>query len=111
MVEKIIVNPLEVRCLGNISLPKGLEDYERYQSSLMEGTSLIGGAVMAVKSLVYNADGFMFFFSESVKQLHVSDDGELVDSFTFTDKSLCLSSSEGVSLSFDENNKELIVNL
>ncbi len=111
MVEKIIVNPNEVRCLGNISLPKGISDYERYQSSLMEGSATIGGATFPIKSLVYNEYGFAFYMNQSVKQLTVSDDGGNIDGFSFDDGELVLSDTGGVvsTFEFDDTNKCLVI--
>ena len=45
MVEKIYVRPEEVRGLGNIVIPKSLEDYETYESVLVEGSDEVYGTV------------------------------------------------------------------
>ena len=48
MVEKIIINPEEVRGLGNIMSPHSSSDYEVYMSSISSGTDTVNGQTMTV---------------------------------------------------------------
>ena len=48
MVEKIIVNPEEIRGLGNIVSPHSIEDYELYNSTLEESTDTVYGSTSNV---------------------------------------------------------------
>lgn len=48
MVEKIIINPENVRGYGNIINPHSSEDYELYNSTIEETTDTIGGIVTTV---------------------------------------------------------------
>lgn len=57
MVEKIIVNPNEVRGLGDIVSPKSDTDFIEYASSVTEGTDTVYGATEKVFSL---EDTFIF---------------------------------------------------
>ena len=57
MVEKIIVNPNEVRGLGDIVSPKSDTDFIEYASNVTEGTDTVYGATEKVFSL---EDTFLF---------------------------------------------------
>lgn len=54
-MDKTVVNLQKVRGLGNIVIPKSLSDFENYESSLINDSSVIGGINMPVFELDYVA--------------------------------------------------------
>ena len=53
MVDKISVNPLGVRCLGNIVSPKTVSDFNEYYCNLSSGTDTIDGVSRTVYTSEY----------------------------------------------------------
>ena len=53
MVEKVTVNPKEVRCLGNIVSPKTLQDYNKYYCKITSGQDTINGDARTVYTSEY----------------------------------------------------------
>ena len=64
MVEKIIINPEEVRGLGNIMSPHSSSDYEVYMSSISTGTDTVNGQTMTV----YELEDTILFFDNATSQ-------------------------------------------
>ena len=62
MVEKIIINPEEVRGLGNIMSPHSSSDYEVYMSSITTGTDTVHGQTMTV----YELEDTILFWDKAV---------------------------------------------
>ena len=62
MVEKIIINPEEVRGLGNIMSPHSSSDYEVYMSSITTGTDTVNGQTMTV----YELEDTILFWDKAV---------------------------------------------
>lgn len=70
MVEKIYVRPEDVRGLGNIVIPKSLEDYETYKSVLNTGTDEVYGTVytidyLGVDDIVLSSDKSILSYADS----------------------------------------------
>ena len=65
IMEKIIVNPLEVRGLGNIVSPKSIEDFEVYDAELSFEDS--------VYTMVYDASGVSVGLSVSSGSISVGE--------------------------------------
>lgn len=63
MVEKIIINPEEVRGLGNIMSPHSSSDYEVYMSSITTGTDTVNGQTMTV----YELEDTIIFYDSGVQ--------------------------------------------
>ena len=63
MVEKIIINPEEVRGLGNIMSPHSSSDYEVYMSSITSGTDTVNGQTMTV----YELEDTILFYDTGVQ--------------------------------------------
>ena len=64
MVEKIIINPEEVRGLGNIMSPHSSSDYEVYMSSISSGTDTVNGQTMTV----YELEDTIIFYDKATSQ-------------------------------------------
>ena len=66
MVEKIIINPNEVRGYGNIMSPHSSTDYETYASSITSGTDTVNG----VETTVYTMTDTILFWDKAVTGNH-----------------------------------------
>lgn len=103
MVEKVIIQLENIRADGNILEGKSVEDYTRYESSLVKSTVNINGVPISSYILLYSPNNFAFDFDSNLKQLYVSEDEDTVEVFTFdtTNKRLSLS-SDVVNFGFDD---------
>lgn len=54
MGDKIIVTPEEIRCLGNIIIPKPISDYRCYKTDLSENTDETEGIIAPIYKMEYN---------------------------------------------------------
>ena len=54
MVEKIIINPTEVRAYGNIIGSKGSTDYDTYNSTITQTTETVNGEDTVVMEIEYD---------------------------------------------------------
>ena len=54
MVEKIKINPDNIRAYGNIVSPKVLRDFATYESELSSGTDTVNGETVTVYELEYD---------------------------------------------------------
>ena len=103
MVEKIIVNPEEIRGLGNIvSSNHSLEDYKVYMSTLEEGTAEIEG----VETVVYEMDplGSDISIALTLSASTISIGGTVTVTATVTEDESPVS---GVSVSFKQGDTVL----
>lgn len=108
MVEKITINPSKIRAYGNIIDDKSVEDFERYESSLVETTVTINGVSIPAYLLLYSPNNFVFDFDGNLKRLYVSEDEDTVEAFTFDSSNKRLAfSSDDVAFGFDDDNKRL----
>ena len=74
MVEKIYVRPEDVRGLGNIVIPKSLEDYETYESVLAEGSDEVYGTVYTMSyNHVPDFDGIVLSSDKDILSYADSD--------------------------------------
>ena len=69
MVEKIIINPEEVRGLGNIMSPHSSSDYEVYMSRITSSTDTVNGQTMTV----YELEDTIIFYDSGVQGTKNSD--------------------------------------
>ena len=81
MVEKIYVRPEEVRGLGNIIIPKSLEDYETYKSVLAEGSDEVYGTVYTMDYL--GVDGIVLSSDKSILSYADSDVASISAQLTY----------------------------
>ena len=82
MVERVYLQPGEVRGLGNIVSPKTTNDFSKYNSKLTcDETGNVNGATMPLYSLVY----FIAQFVVTVSRNFVADDDSLTVSVTLTE--------------------------
>ena len=81
MVEKIYVRPEEVRGLGNIVIPKSLEDYETYKSVLAEGSDEVYGTVYTMDYL--GVDGIVLSSDKSILSYADSDVASISAQLTY----------------------------
>ena len=72
-MEKIIVNPLEIRGLGDIISPKSRSDFNKYNSKITESTDVVDGQEMPVYSMVY----FLVNMVLTVTKNHVQAGGNI----------------------------------
>ena len=103
MVEKIIINPEEIRGLGNIvSSNHSLEDYKVYMSTLEEGTAEIEG----VETVVYEMDplGSDISIALTLSASTISIGGTVTVTATVTEDESPVS---GVSVSFKQGDTVL----
>ena len=108
MVEKITINPSKIRAYGNIIDDKSVEDFERYESSLVGTTVTINGVSIPAYLLLYSPNNFVFDFDGNLKHLYVSEDEDTVEAFTFDSSNKRLAfSSDDVAFGFDDDNKRL----
>ena len=93
MVEKVTVNPDDVRGLGNVIIPKSLSDYWVCDSSLVEDSEVIENYVLHCLSVGYRAGSYLVYndskwitpsdssFSVSVTLKKHSDDSVISSAF------------------------------
>lgn len=108
MVEKIVVQPGMIRAYGNVINEKTVEDFERYESSLVGSTVTVNNVPISAYILIYSPNNFSFNFDSNLKHLYISEDEDTVEDFSFDSTTKQLSfTSESVSFGFDDNNKHL----
>ena len=75
MVEKIIINPEEIRGYGNIIIPHVTSDYDVVNASLESGTDTVNGQSMTVYELEYapNLTNTVLSLSVSPSSVYVYD--------------------------------------
>ena len=84
MVEKIPVRPEEVRGLGNIIIPKSLEDYETYESVLAEGSDEVYGTVYTMSyNHVPDFDGIVLSSDKDILSYADSDVASISAQLTY----------------------------
>ena len=89
MVEKIIVNPNEVRGYGNILSPHSSTDYELVDCTISSGTDTVNGASATVYTLTPTAShSYSLAFSSSS---YTASGGSAEVSVTLTDNSVAVS--------------------
>lgn len=89
MVEKIIINPNEVRGYGNILSPHSSSDYELEDCTIEAGTDTVNGATETVYTLTPTAShSYSLAFSSSS---YTASGGSAEVSVTLTDNSVAVS--------------------
>ena len=104
MVEKIIVNPEEVRGYGNICEEHTLEDFIVSNSGLAKEKEDVYGALTEVYKLVYSLYGLIFSFDKGNKQLYLHSDNDAVVGFSFSENSLVFNTVSHISFAFADKN-------
>ena len=113
MVEKITINPEEIRAYGNISEDHYLNSFRIHESSLSKVKDTVNGALTNVYKLLYSLYGIMFDFDKGNKQLYLQMEEADTLSFGFEDKQFYLvnDTEETVEFDLDSENKELYITI
>ena len=93
-MDKVIVQPLNVRCLGDIVSPKVASDFSGYHSVISSSTDTVDGKTVTVYQLVAEQGGIVLTVASS----YVAKNNTVVLSATVTDSSG--DPVEGVTVSF-----------
>ena len=106
MVERIVVNPQEVRGLGNVvNDEKTKQDVDVFNSYVTAESDLIDGIRIGVMRMVYNDPNLLFSFNRLEKFLYVNSDEA---SLGWSSKKLTLDSDD-LTIGFDADDKTLYV--
>ena len=106
MVERIVVNPQEVRGLGNVvNDEKTKQDVDVFNSYVTAESDLIDGIRIGVMRMVYNDPNLLFSFNRLEKFLYVNSDEA---SLGWSSKKLTLD-SDTLTIGFDADDKTLYV--
>ena len=81
-MEKIIVNPLEVRGSGNIIIPKTVSDFDRYNCNITSETDVVD----EISTTVYRIDYYGITFLVTVSSNYVHAGGTVNVSVTVIDE-------------------------
>ena len=106
MVERIVVNPQEVRGLGNVvNDEKTKQDVDVFNSYVTTESDLIDGIRIGIMRMTYNDPNLLFSFNRLEKFLYVNSDEA---SLGWYNKKLTLDSDDLI-IGFDADNKTLYV--
>ena len=106
MVERIVVNPQEVRGLGNVvNDDKTKQDVDVFNSYVTTASDLIDGIRIGIMRMTYNDPNLLFSFNRLEKFLYVNSDEA---SLGWYNKKLTLD-SDTLTVGFDADDKTLYV--
>ena len=105
MVEKIIINPNEVRGYGNILNPHSAEDYEPYLTTVTETTDTVEGRTMTVYEMEYegNLTPTTLTLTVNSSSVYIGD----TVTFTATLKDTSNNAVSGATVTFKEGSTSL----
>ena len=115
MVEKIIVNPSDIRGYGNIVNSHDLDSYDVHEGVVSKVKEQVNGVLSSVYTVAHSNFGFIFGLDQGNKHLYIQTEeaDTLTLGFDSVNKQLYVvnDTEETVSLGFDNVNNQLYIQI